>query len=119
MDLIRTLQRRYKLYKQNNQYEQIQQTTYSSAASIDHRSQPHQQIFTPQQEIILCSHIRNSIETHTQLFTKSIIKQTAILFYQHLHAQSTSLRTHKFDASNGSTYKDSKQQMDSHHTNTN
>jgi hypothetical protein len=86
---LRTLQHRYKLYKKEKQ--QIQQPITNETilqSTIDHRS-INKQKFTPQQETILSNHIKNIIDTSTQLITKSIIKEQAHLYYKQINPHST------------------------------
>jgi hypothetical protein len=94
---LRTLQRRYAKYKQQNN-----ENTCSNDATIDHRNQ-YRQIFTPEQEQIFASHIRNSIESNSKFITKSVIRTVirteATLYYNQIHQKTT--RNKQFHASDG------------------
>lgn len=94
---LRTLQHRYNLYKQNKN-KQTKQTTIYDEATIDHRS-INKQTFTPEQETTLANHIRNLIQSRSQLINKSVIKNQALLFYKQLHPHTT--RNITFKVSDG------------------
>jgi hypothetical protein len=84
---VRALQRKYKQWKGRNH-----QFTYKNQSK---------QIFTPEQEAILASHINALIDTDTQTVSKDLVKEMALQYFNELHPQQNRVRCLKFTASDG------------------